>query len=364
MTEAAPAPLHALLFNQYYFDLLKRCKDVAKTDRETSRDARNVLRAIKKHYRSYDTAAAEHYNAWCAANGALAAEYLALDDATFRGFVDSEAAQAATWYKDIPFGVVAKMQPNAFNLHQYWTLFGLLAGESTREAGQAIVAALRVVADAAKFEAAVAELPEGMRGPLARLRGVFEEGERAAGGAGIDLSAIEDTTLGRLAKEILEDPSIKEIQESMKDATGIADMFGGDGGGGIAKLMSTVSTKMMSKLASGEIKQENLLEDAMKFAGKLQGMMPGNLMGDLLGGMGGGAGAGGLDLSSLMSMFGNMNRKQKKTAARHADRHADDAASGSRPSSSRHRHRSGAAKAEQLRKKLDAHRKKTETQIE
>jgi hypothetical protein len=360
-TNAAPPAAHAFLFNQYYFDLLKRCKDVAKQDKETSRDARNVLRAIKKHYRSYDSMSREHFDAWCEGNRELAAGYLAADADAFDGFLASQAALAAPWYKDITFNMVAKMQPNAFNLHQYWTLFGILATGELGESASKVVDALRAIADAAKYEAAVAELPDGVRAPLMRLRAVFDASKAPPG---IDLSGIEDTSLGRLAKEILEDPAVQEIQESMKDATGMADMFSGDGAGGIVKLMSTVSQKMMSKLATGEIKQENLLDDAMKFASKLQGMVPGNLMGDLMGmagGMGGG-GAGGFDMSSLMGMLGGMNRKQKKRAASAAtSAAANETGSGARRS---HRRHGSSHTRDSLRKKLDAQRKKSEAQVE
>jgi hypothetical protein len=340
------------IFNQYYFDLLKRCKDVAKMEKATSRDARNVLRAIKKHYRTYDMASLSYQEAWRADNGEAGARYLAADTE-----VSFDASLEVPWYTDITYDMIAKMQPNQFNQHQYWTLFSLLCRDDPID-GEAVVACLRVIGDAAAFDAAVAPMPDDVRAPLVRLRVVYDDVEsKTKGPGGIDLSGIEDTSLGRLAKEILEDPAVQEIQESMKGSTSIADMFGGEGGGGIAKLMSTVSQKMMSKLANGELKQEHLLDDAMKFAGKLQGMMPGNLMGDLMGMAGGAAGGGGFDLSSLMSMMGGMNRQQKKRAS-------SAAASASAGGSKRSHHRSGAAKAEALRKKLDAHRKKSETEVE
>jgi hypothetical protein len=76
--------------------------------------------------------------------------------------------------------------------------------------------------------------------------------------------------------------NIDEIQSSLK-----INEEGGDAGdilkslanpeSGITKLLSTVSQKMISKMASGEIRQESLLEDAMKFSSKLgsSGLMPG-----------------------------------------------------------------------------------------
>ena len=182
---------------------------------------------------------------------------------------------------------------------------------------------------------------------------VSAEVSKAGAGANANASSpfpgledLESTSLGRLAKEIMEDPEVKNLQDAMRnmgtgDGTGPADIFsmlGGGGNseasGGIAKLMGTVSQKMVQKLMSGEIKQETLLQDAMTFAGKMQGMIPGGMMGDLskLGGMlgglgglgaamGGDAGGGGFDMSQLMSMMGGAmggggaSSSQKKAGA-------------------------------------------------
>jgi hypothetical protein len=126
---------------------------------------------------------------------------------------------------------------------------------------------------------------------------------------------------------------------------GLMDMLtgGGAGGnGGLAKIISTVSQKMVSKMSSGELNQEDLLKDALGVAAKLPSMMPGGLgadlskMGDMLSmlsGAGSGAGGknsrtapGGFDLSSLMSMMGglggggggmpNLTKKQMEKASR------------------------------------------------
>jgi len=323
----------ALLFNTYSFDLLKRCKTVAKAEKDTSREARVLLRAIKKHYRTYDAASPEHLERWRAACGGLAEAYLAPDAPP--DFLAAEDALAAEWYKDVPFSAIAALQPNLYNQHQYWTIFGLLCRPEVD--GAAAVACMRLIGDAPAYQAALAALePAAVREPLQRLVAVYDATQaEAASSSAPDLGILEDTSLGRLAKEIIEDPSVRELSEGLKGSASLTDMLA-DGGGNLGKLMSTVSQKMLAKLANGELRQETLLADAVKFAGKLQGMLPGGgagplggMMKDLLGGGGGGGGGGGLDIAGLMGMLGGLggaggggglNRKQRKRAESMSER--------------------------------------------
>jgi hypothetical protein len=92
------------------------------------------------------------------------------------------------------------------------------------------------------------------------------------------MKKIENTTLGKLAKEIMDEVNIDEIQKSVEDGNILKSLSDPDGS--LTKVLSSVSSKMIAKLASGELQQEDLLKDAMKLAGEL-GMPDGS------GGMGG-----------------------------------------------------------------------------
>ena len=50
----------------------------------------------------------------------------------------------------------------------------------------------------------------------------------------------------------------------------------GDPDSGFSDLISNVSRKMATKISNGELKQENLLQDAMKFASTMPGLFGGN----------------------------------------------------------------------------------------
>jgi hypothetical protein len=173
---------------------------------------------------------------------------------------------------------------------------------------------------------------------------------------------LESTTLGKLAKEIMNEVDVSELQKSIQDEGDILKSLANPEGG-FAKLLGTVSQKMIGKLASGEIKQETLLQDALQFSGKLKGMLPkeaqglGDLgdmmskMNDLAGmmggmGMGGGGNGGGdgFDMSNLANMMNAM--KGGGGDAKKGTRTAFNTAEMSR-----------VAKAKQMRRKLEKRRR-------
>jgi hypothetical protein len=126
----------------------------------------------------------------------------------------------------------------------------------------------------------------------------------------INMAGMEDTMLGKLAKEILEDVDIDKLQKSIGDNGDILKAIG-DPNSGFSDLISNVSRKMATKISNGELKQENLLQDAMKFASIMPGMF-GNQNAGAAGGSGA-AGASGSapDMAAMMKMMGAMmNNKE------------------------------------------------------
>ena len=77
------------------------------------------------------------------------------------------------------------------------------------------------------------------------------------------MAGMEDTMLGKLAKEIMEDVDIDKLQKSIGENGDILKAIG-DPDSGFGDLISNVSRKMATKISNGELKQEGLLQDAMK----------------------------------------------------------------------------------------------------
>jgi hypothetical protein len=144
---------------------------------------------------------------------------------------------------------------------------------------------------------------------------------------GDNLKDIESTTLGKLAKEIMGDLNIEEIQQSMNEQNGnIFESFKNPNSG-LGKVLSSVSQKMLSKIGSGELNQESLLTDAIDLAGKLPNLMPEG-MGSQLGNIGemlaqlqkmskSKTGENPMDMMQEMMNGMNLNKAQKGRANSH-----------------------------------------------
>ena len=119
------------------------------------------------------------------------------------------------------------------------------------------------------------------------------------------MDSLKDTTIGKIAKEIIDDVDLTKIRESI---TSDGDIFKAiaNPDSGFSELFTNVSQKMSNKISSGELSQEAIMKDAMKFASILPGLFGGNTDDN----SGGSGGSGGFDMSTMMnmmSMMKNMN---------------------------------------------------------
>lgn len=280
----------AHLFNQFYFDLLKKLKTNAKQNKEKSKEARNILRAIKNSYSSYETGSVEYISKLplSISNDFWNAYYECQVD-TIDKFLLSEPAFNAYLYNQISIDMIAVCLNDTFVLHHYLTIFAILLQDITEEdATQAmtILKNLKTKDITKDFENIKNKDVEKW---ITHLYNIYSS--KLSNVFGNHLTDIENTSLGKMAKEIIDEVDLTKIQDSITNNGDVLKALT-DPDSGIANLLGTVSQKMITKLASGEIKQENLLEDAMKFASKLPGLMPG--------------GSGGMDFGKMASMMQNM----------------------------------------------------------
>ena len=116
---------------------------------------------------------------------------------------------------------------------------------------------------------------------------------------------LENSSLAKLAKEISSEINPSEIMgDDLKNMNNPMAVFqslmSGDKNKGIGKLMTTVCDKLKTKMESGDIKQEKLLEEATSLLGKMGGL------GDM-GGLGNMGGKGGPNLGNMMKMMQNLS---------------------------------------------------------
>jgi len=114
----------------------------------------------------------------------------------------------------------------------------------------------------------------------------------------LNLGGMENTTLGQLAKEILQDVDINKLQKSMGEDGDVLKSLG-DPNSGFSDIITNVSQKMASKISNGELNQENLMKDAMKFATMMPGMFGNQQEGN-------GKKNTGANMGNMMSMFADL----------------------------------------------------------
>lgn len=283
------------IFNQYYIDFLKRIKDVAKKNKDSNTNAKAVYKAIKEHYMTLDKASDEYL--------VYFKEQIPQD--VWSSYVDGEydtwfeAQKEMNLYKDIKLVDIQSLVEDSYLCNHFMSVFYIFSKELSDETSAKIVKILQTI----DSKSLIDEMEdEDIKKVLTKLQNL--RNEKIKEKSGIDMNFIEDTTLGKLAKEILEDIDVGKLQKSMGENGDVLKAIG-DPDSGFADIITNVSKKMANKISNGELKQENLIQDAMKFAS----IMP-NIFG------GGGApgaqgaqqkgGSKGPDLSNIMSMMSSM----------------------------------------------------------
>jgi hypothetical protein len=282
------------IFNQYYIDFLKRIKNVAKENKDTSTTAKGVYKAVKEHYSTLDKSSDEYINY---VNETIPSDVW--DKYTSEDWLQDN--KNIELYRDISLGNIAKLMDDEYLCHHFLTVFYIFRNSELSDDVSSLIVKILQSVDGKEL---LDELhDEKIKNVLVRLRELRDKKIKEK--AGIDMNFIEDTTLGKLAKEILEDVDVGKLQKSMQNNNDILKAIG-DPDSGFADIITNVSKKMANKISSGELKQENLIQDAMKFAS----IMP-NLFG-------GGGNAGNApndrrnrptkqpDLSNIMSMMSSM----------------------------------------------------------
>ena len=292
------------VFNQYYIDLLKKIKTYAKNSKETSKPARDILRAIKKNYASMDKLADSYIGIMDMSE--VWTSYDELEDPF------SFNPESFELYNGMNYLWVKELFTDKYTLHHYLMILNLFRQPDLDVDN--VVESLKFLTNK-DFEEKIKVIEsEYVKEHLMKIKKLHSS--RTSNLFENELKDLESTTLGKLAKEIMSDINVEELQQSFQNES--LDILGSlqNPNSGFGKLISSVSTKMLAKLASGEIQQEKLLEDAFGLASKLPGMLPGDI-GKNMGGLGNMLSQlqkMGLDPSNMMKGMG-MNGAQKSAAS-------------------------------------------------
>jgi hypothetical protein len=321
------------IFNQYYIDLIKRIKASAKNMRESDDGddhafGKSTLKAIKDNYITLDKSSDEYIIYLKTIPEDFWTSYINIDDidAANDWFLADDVKDVCI-YKNISVSSIRRLVKDDYLCHHFLSVFYLFMNELSDDDVKMYLSVLQDTKNEVGTDSITNEEHKKVIERLNELKTKKAKDAKdgananAAGGAGIDMSQMEGTMLGKLAKEIMEDVDVEKLQKSIGENGDILKAIG-DPDSGFSELISNVSRKMANKISTGELKQENLLQDAIKFASA----MPNGLFGNAGGGAGGangsggganqgtskgGGGAGQPDMASMMNMMSSMmNNKE------------------------------------------------------
>ena len=287
------------IFNQYYIDLLKKVKVIAKKHRLQSETAKRVLKAIKDNYHTYDKKSSEYVDFFkekC--NNEFWDEYIALDKDKCDEWLKDDTKNSVEIYKTVSLKDIIKLLRNNFIIHHYLSVLYIYTNELNEEDITNILKYLQTVTDEPETELEVKIDNDNIKTVLKRLNDM--KGENVKSSSMPNMDSLKDTTIGKIAKEIIDGVDLTKIKQTITEEGDIFKAIAKPDSG-FGELFTNVSQKMSSKISSGELSQEAIMQDAMKFASILPGLFGG--------GGGGGGGDGGDD--SGMNMAMNMMNMMK-----------------------------------------------------
>ena len=321
------------IFNQYYIDLIKRIKASAKKMKEaeaaeavegsdddaaSAAFAKTILKAIRENYTTLDKSSDEYTIYMKTIPEDFWTSYVSIDDisAAADWFLADDVKDVCI-YKGITVSSIRKLMNDDYMCHHFFSVFYLFLNELSDDDVKLYLSVLQDTKNEIGLDTITNDTHKKL---IARLNELKTKKQKDT--AGFNMSGMEDTMLGKLAKEILEDVDVEKLQKSIGDNGDILKAIG-DPDSGFSELISNVSRKMANKISTGELKQENLLQDAIKFASAMPGGIFGNQGAAGASGAAGagssgsskqGSGSGGSgqpDMASMMNMMSSMmNNKE------------------------------------------------------
>ena len=278
-------PVHINIFNQYYFGFLKKVKDIARNLKHTSTSENpknpdvtynKILKAIKNSYASYDTLSNEYHQLFIN-NEKIQNAYKLWNEnvksnKNIELWVNDNNVKNIEIYKDITLDNILEVIDKKHLVYYNIAIFYIFSQDINDSQLTQIIQLIKNLKDKDVFDKDISQIEnENIRTTLQILMEIQQESIVTTFES--SFKELEDTSLGKLAKEIMSDINLEDIQSSLEKENDLMKALSNPEGG-LTKLLGSVSQKMISKMASGEIKQETLLKEAMTFSSQLKNLVP------------------------------------------------------------------------------------------
>jgi len=289
----------SFVFNQYYIDLLKKLKVIAKKNKDNSSTAKKVLNSIKENYSTLDKSSDE-YIIFIKNN---------FNDELWNNYVNVESESLDNWmkensevllYQEITVNDISKLLRDNYLCNHYLTVFYLFKDQKSDDDLAKLVNILKSVDNDEEINTLEVD---DYKKVLLRLNSLKEKNIKD--NVDDNLGSLKDTTIGKIAKEIIDDIDITKIKKSIGEEGDIFKAIANPDSG-FSELFTNVSQKMASKISNGELSQENVIKDAMKFASVLPGMFGKGNSND-------GSGNNMNNMAAMMNMMSSMMNSNKSS---------------------------------------------------
>jgi hypothetical protein len=265
------------VFNKYYIDLLKKIKTIAKEASKDTECAKKIIKSIKKNYSTMDKLSNE-YLEFLESNKFF--DNIDLDIINYnkngstdidKSFLDKEL------YKDISISNLINLTKSSILLKYYICILDIFhTPDIPVETIIETIKTFSSISDFSKIENKnIVSKLEVLKQLTYKIRSSDPDSDpssKQTNSSSVDpMKEIEDTVLGKFAKDIMKDIDLEALQKSMQDPN--ANLF--DPNGGFGKVINKVGTTMLNKLNSGELQKDTLVKDAINLATKIPNIIPG-----------------------------------------------------------------------------------------
>jgi hypothetical protein len=281
-----------VIFNQYYYELLTKLRTIAKKHKDNSSTANKVLEVMKDNYKEFDKTSndyVDYLNANC--NEEFWKSYVEVDKENCDDWLKKEENKKICLFKDISIGEISKLLRDNFLCHHFLSVFFIYKNEMSDDTASSILKILQTFSD--DFELDNVDYKKVIT-RLNNMKTDKVKDDTSFEGMG----ELKDTTIGKIAKEIIDDVNIDKFKQTISDEGDILKALANPDNG-LGELFSKVGNKVTDKISSGELNQDAIMKDAMKFASMLPSMF-GNSGGS-------GGGNGDFNMADMMRMMSAMN---------------------------------------------------------
>jgi hypothetical protein len=280
-----------IIFNQYYYDLLTKIRTIAKKHKEHSTTATKVLDVVKENYKEFDKSSNDYVtflNENCKED--FWKSYIDVSKEDCDEWLKKDEVKSVCIFKDITLADITKLLRDNFMCHHYLSVLYIFKNDMTDETATAVLKVLQSFDE--KFELE----NEDFKKIIERLNSLKTDRVKSESNfEGMD--NLKDTTIGKIAKEIIDDVNIDKLKQSIYNNDGDIFKALANPENGLGELFSTVGSKVTDKISSGELNQDSIMKDAMKFASFIPSMF----------GKGEGGDGGSFNMADMMKMMSAMN---------------------------------------------------------